>query len=85
MKTIYRYTVPVDDQWHTLKLDGAIHHVAARQPDTIEIWALHTGGEFAFDRHLRVFGTGQPMDDECRYVGTALATGGLVWHLMERW
>lgn len=84
--TIYRYEVPVDDQWHELRLSGAVLHVACRRPDTVELWALHTEGP-ELHRAFRVFGTGQPLPPEpTRHVGTALAAEGrLVWHVMERW
>jgi hypothetical protein len=82
---IYRYEIPVDDQWHDLELSGAVLHVAARKSHAVELWALDTGGP-AITRTFRVFGTGQPLPDgRPRHIGTALAAGGqLVWHLMER-
>jgi len=81
--TVYRYTVPVDDRWHTLDLTGPIVHVDCRRPDLVEVWAL-AGAEPERPRTLRVFGTGHPLPDDVTYVGTALAAGGaLVWHLFE--
>lgn len=75
--TIYRYEVPVDDQWHTLELSGAILHVAARRPEVVELWAFESGGP-RMRREFRVFGTGQPMPEEIdvhMHRGTALADG----------
>lgn len=82
---IYRYEVPVDDRWHSLPLSGDLLHVAARQSDTVEVWAFSDGSATP-TRTFRVFGTGQrlPVDDPIDYRGTALAPNGLVWHLMER-
>lgn len=82
---IYRYEVPVDDQWHTLSLSGDVLHIAARRPDTVELWAFSGGGS-TVNRAFRVFGTGQPLPggEPVAYRGTALAPHGLVWHLMER-
>lgn len=82
---IYRYEVPVDDQWHVLELSGAVLHVDCRQADIVEVWALHNEGP-ELGREFRAFGTGQPLPDErLKHVGTALAAGGrLVWHVMER-
>ncbi|OKK06426.1 hypothetical protein AMK26_10415 [Streptomyces sp. CB03234] len=82
---IYRYEIPVDDQWHELELTGAVLHTAARTPDVVELWALHTTSPTP-RRSFRVFGTGQPLPAEpLRHVGTALtAHGALVWHVMER-
>jgi hypothetical protein len=80
---IYRYEVPVDDRWHTVQLSGEILHVASRDPRAVEIWAWSTDGPSAM-RTFRVFGTGQPVLDETRHVGTAIPPGGqLVWHLLE--
>jgi hypothetical protein len=82
---IYRYEVPVDDQWHGHDLGGDILHVDARNPYIVEFWALHGGGS-TVRRVFRAFGTGQPLpDDHGRHIGTAVTAGGaLVWHLMER-
>ena len=80
---VLRYEVPVDDQWHTHRLQGDIVHVAARRPDVVEIWAEHHGNKtFEVERRFRVFGTGHPADGV--HIGTAIAAGGaLVWHLRE--
>lgn len=80
---IYRYEIPVDDNWHNIPLSGAILHVATRQPDRVELWALNSGGSKA-DRMFRVYGTGQPIPDGAVHIGTAIIPGGLlVWHLFE--
>jgi hypothetical protein len=85
-RKIFRYEFPVDDQWHLLKLSGAVYHVASRgSPDIIELWALHTG-DITVDRWFRAFGTGHPLPDEMplKHVGTGFAAGGvLVWHVFE--
>lgn len=78
---IYRYQVPIDDRWHEFCLSGAILHVASRGPDAVDVWAYNSGGpEIA--RMLRVFGTGHPLPEGLRYVGTAIAEP-FVWHVME--
>jgi hypothetical protein len=79
-ETIYRYEVPVDDKPHTLELSGKILHVGCRHADTVEVWALESGGQL-IERTFRVVGTGQPLPDGwTRHVGTAIAP---VWHLLE--
>jgi hypothetical protein len=81
---VYRYVIDVDDHWHTFDLSGAVLHVGTRRPDVVEFWALHSGGPIVA-REFRVYGTGQPLDEGCRHVGSTIAAGGaLVWHLMER-
>ena len=84
MAAIFRYEVPVDDAWHTLTLSGPVLHVAARTPETVEVWALSTDGPTT-ERRMRVFGTGQPLPDQpLDHIGTAFAAEGrLVWHVME--
>lgn len=84
-RAVFRYEVPVDDDWHTIELSGPILHVAARRPDVVEVWA-QTGAGLTSARTFRVFGTGQPLPQGVRLThrGTALAgDGSLVWHLME--
>lgn len=83
MTAVYRYEVPVDDQWHAMQLSGPVVHVDCRNPRVVELWALSTS-EPSTMRGFRVFGTGQPLPDKVKHVGTAVAPGGqLVWHLME--
>lgn len=85
-RAVFRYEVPVDDRWHTLSLTGPIVHVAARQPDVVEVWAVAQPAADKEPRSFRVFGTGHPLPaDAGRHVGAAVTAGGrLVWHLFER-
>jgi hypothetical protein len=78
---IWRYSVPIDDQWHEVHLSGAVLHVATRTVDAVDFWALNSGGP-QVSRRFRVFGTGHPLPVGVRHVGTA-PTGPFVWHLME--
>ena len=83
MKRVLRYTVPVDGGAHYFDLSGAVVHVACRQPDAVELWAVESGGP-TVKREFTVVGTGHPYPDHWKHVGTALAAdGALVWHLME--
>jgi hypothetical protein len=83
--TIHRCQIPVDDEWHMLRLSGAVLHVAARDPAVVELWTL-VGIEPSRWWEFRVFGTGQPLPAFCgEHVGTTLAAGGrFVWHLFRR-
>lgn len=84
MKTIHRYEVPVDGQWHEHKLTGHILHVECRNIDVIEFWAHHIEGNPAETVQLRVYGTGHDIPIASVYCGTAIAPGGqLVWHLVQ--
>ncbi len=88
---VYRYTVPIDDCWHPLRLSGPIVHVG-RPPGTgpvdeytVELGAAHTSDADVQVRELRVYGTGHPIEADTLHVGTAFGAGGaLVWHLRER-
>lgn len=83
---IYRFEVPVDDQWHKIPLTGDILHVGCRRPEMVEFWALHYPSDEAMDRWFRVVGTGHPIEPRLSwtYVGTALVpSADLVWHLIS--
>lgn len=84
MRRIFRYEVPVDDEWHTLDLSGDVLHVASRNSaDVVEVWAYHDSNHNR-KRRFRVFGTGQPVPDGATYCGTSLIQNiPLVWHLLE--
>jgi hypothetical protein len=83
-RTIFRQTIPVDDQWFVLDLRGPIVHVATRGEDYVEIWFIDDPATEAVTRAFRVVGTGEPIAPALAiHVGTAITPGGLVWHLME--
>lgn len=84
---IYRYQVPVDDEWHVHELWGHPLFVACREPTVVEFWARSGSGNpsFAALRSFLIVGTGHRIPENTRYWGTAIAPGGhLVWHLLER-
>lgn len=89
---IFRYEIPVDDQWHDLDLYGPIVHIACRRPDTVEVWAVHHDhpphpGVARISSAYRAVGTGQPIPGRrgfWQHIGTCIAPGGdLVWHLIK--
>lgn len=84
MKTIYKYTVPVDDRQHSINLTN--NPVAAAMTDDaseVEFWAERTNAPMR-TRVFQVFGTGHAIPEEAVWVATC-ARGylGLVWHLYE--
>lgn len=86
---IFRYEIPVDDQWHAVPQSSMPLYVSCRDPRVVEFWAWHRPEIHDVpgltDREYRVYGTGHPVDEEVWYAGTAIAPGGsLVWHLMTR-
>ena len=83
-RMIFRYTVPVDDQAWTFDLTGDPVHVAnGITLDEVDFWAERTIGAAATARRFQVFGTGHPLPENARYVGTCPRMSGLVWHLYE--
>lgn len=85
-RSIFRYVIPVNSRWHTIRLSGPIVHVATRHDDYVEAWFIHDPDAEAEPRTLRVYGTGFAIDEPgAIHVGTAITPSGrFVWHLMER-
>lgn len=84
MRTIWRYVIPVNDEWHTVEEAGDPLYVDCRDPRFVEFWAFHEPG--APSRQYAVYGTGHPIEDSgAQYVGTAIDPGRrLVWHLLTK-
>jgi hypothetical protein len=80
---ILRYEVPVDDQWHLIRVSRASQlTVGCRNERVVEFWARESGATQVLA--FRVYGTGQPTPVGAHYEGTAVAPGGrLVWHLLS--
>lgn len=83
-KTIFKYAIPVDDQWHEVPapLPVRVVHVASQGlPDTVFVWAeVNPPVTDTSTRRMRVFGTGRPIPDSACYVGTA-QIDPFVWHV----
>lgn len=84
VRAMYRYEVPIDDAPHTIALSHdpvAVAPVAAYF--AVEFWAESCASR-AVERSFQVFGTGHPLPDGARWVGTcARSPEGLAWHLYE--
>ena len=87
---IYRYEVPIDDQWHEISLQGKIlPTLGSRKPFKVEFWALaDDSDDIGIPRSFRVFGTGYPLPSGTTpemLHGSVIGGGGMyVWHLVER-
>ena len=82
---MFRYTVPVDDRSWAFDLTSDPVHVAnGITLDEVDFWAEHAEHAGRCDRVFQVFGTGQPLPADARWVGTCPRIAGLVWHLYER-
>jgi hypothetical protein len=83
-RRMFRYVVSVDGRRHVVPLSHSPVAVAAIGPSDVEFWAEHTEGAPQVGRAFQVFGTGWPLPDDARWIGTCARTGeGLVWHLYE--
>jgi hypothetical protein len=83
-RAIYKYAVPVDDEWHEVSIHGParVLHVDCQDDyGTVYLWAeVDIEGTGDTVRNMRAFATGQAIPDGASYVGTAL-TGPFVWHV----
>ena len=82
--SVYRYEVPIDDQWHKISSTKPLH-VGCRKDDAVKFWARALGGYYYLE--YRVYGTGHLIEDSnAIYIGTtyAAATTAIVWHLLSR-
>ena len=87
---VFKYTIPVDDQWHDFKLPEGAHimHVVSQYKNIREVmmWVyLNDNRQLPqFTRSFRVYGTGHEIPEGCKPVGSCIvADGHLVWHLVE--
>ena len=92
MLKIYKYPVPVDDQWHDLALTGMITHIGPDpfRNDVIYVWAIHSdSAQSEGSRRFRVFGTGHELPANTRpenVLGSVQTRDGqFVWHLVDTW
>ena len=84
MRQVFRNTIPVDDNWHTIEVAGPVLHIATRGEDYVEVWFLDDSAVVAHDRTFRVYATGQ-VGVEGKHIGTAITPSGrFVWHLFEK-
>lgn len=73
MTAIWKYEIPIDNEWHSLEISAHIYHIACQNAGTLELWALNEGP--LVTRTFKAFGTGHEFDldvVEMQYIGTAL-------------
>jgi len=85
MQQIWKYLIPVKDEFSVDMPEGATILAVQMQRNEPHIWALVYPANHSETRRFRVFGTGQPIDDHnLSYIGTFQILGGdLVFHLFE--
>lgn len=86
--TIYKYEFKVDDEVMVrMPLGAKVLSVGIQQPRRICLWAIVDSfdvhqGAMPVDRRFKVRGTGQPLGEVGRFVGTVI-DGLFVWHVFE--
>lgn len=93
---IFRYEVPVDDQWHiiqtptratasiTTRPASPVVAVGCRHSGVVEFWARRDPDTFDMARAYRVYGTGHEFPARARYEGTTPDSDPrLIWHLVS--
>lgn len=82
MKTVWKTSVPVDDEWHYVH--GKIVHAEPQfEPDTVEVWFETPTDHFITSCEVRVYGTGHMVPDDAEHVGSWVSPE-LVWHAYAR-
>lgn len=84
MRTIWKISVPVDDQRHIFDLPpGPIVH-AGRQHRSgqVEVWVEVDSDQPPEPIAFQCYGTGHPIPADADYIGTSI-DGPFVWHVYE--
>ena len=89
MKVIRRYEVPIYHGWVERELRGPVLHVASRDPETVEFWAVYDDTLVSHRRDFTVLNSEADIPRNSLYHGTVVwrATvnhGDEVWHLISR-
>lgn len=84
MKRIYKYPVRIDDV-QTIDLPQGAQVLSVQVQDgSPYIWACVNPSAVSEPRQFHLYGTGHPIEDLLRFIGTFQLFGGrLVYHLFE--
>ena len=88
MKTVWKYPVPIADDFELAMPKGARPLCVQVQQDEPQLWALVTPGQVGEIRHFRLTGTGHPLEYDPEqflvHIDTFQVKGGaLVFHVFE--
>ena len=88
MKTIFKYPIPVTDEFPFELPKGAKIIAFQTQHEQPCIWVIiDPNSNEKETRYFYMYGTGHPIEnvEALTYIGTTQTAGGvLVWHLFER-
>jgi len=83
MRQMFRYELHASAQ-RVFALSSDPVHVGATDDQVVEFWAEDSDDAPTVERTFLVVGTGHPIPEGARYIGTCPRTPlGLVWHLYE--
>ena len=86
MFKIYKYAIPIEDNFDLeLPVGSKILHIASQRDEGF-LWALVDPNVHSVKRHFRLAGTGHSINEHLymNYIGTfQMMNGDLIWHLFE--
>jgi len=87
MFTVWKYTLPVDDdQWIEMPADAEILFVASQRNEIsfLSLWAKVDPSRPMVNRRILIRGTGHPLEVDVAYIGSVIvADGDIVWHVFD--
>ncbi len=82
MQTIHKFTLEITDEQFIPMPSGSMPLTAQFQGNDLVVWSLIETDEPTIERRFTIFGTGNPMQGQGRYLATAQdPRRGLVWHV----
>ena len=84
MATIWKYPIPLQDEFTIQMPDGAQILYVQAQNNMAYMWARVLTEQSVVDRNFRLRGTGHFIDLDCIHIGSFMLYGGdFVFHLFE--
>jgi len=88
MEKIYKYKLDITDNQILRIPQGGEILSCQMQQDDMNLWVKIDDSAIEVDRHIKIIGTGHPIDERYRkqlvFIDTVQMSGGsLVWHVFE--
>ncbi len=80
---IVRVVIPVNGDWHDVRIPGVIVGATSRRYYEVELWVRDTGDADPAPRRLRAVAAGQKFPASAASVSSVVDDAGLVFHLVE--
>jgi hypothetical protein len=90
---ILKTEVPIDDEWHAVRVGSGVVHVGHQHEGCVTIWYREQDPNVQRITTYRVYGTGHDIKALAgegllgiypTHVATVQSPSGLVWHLVQR-